>query len=556
MSNQNQVNETNCEKEPIAYINEIQPFGAMLVLDSALNVVQISANIGDWLGGPAKEIIGKHVSEFLSQRHIDSLIAFAKSRDRALVPVGLLDRKMKANAIAHMSDGYMIIELEPRDETTEPESADDAANGLQESVSILAATKSVDEFARCLAHCVRTVTQFDRVMIYRFHEDWHGEVIAEELRDGVDSYMGNHFPASDIPEPARRMFSSIWTRIIADVSQTPLPMVPDYPAGRSRPINLTLSSLRQPSGIHIEYLKNMNVGASLTISLMLNGKLWGLVACHHNQAKYVSYWVRSVCEFIGKFASQQLSSVIDVEAKNLVAQFSKLGQRIIESKNRLDVFEAISKQALELFDATSVLYVSDEGEIESSAGDTKSIPKEVILKLLDNLKNEKRSSIFFSNRLPTSMEFFAPYKALASGLIAVRMLKGYLLILRPEYVQVLTWGGNPDKAVSKSTSDKLHPRKSFEAWKEQVEGHSRRWSDAEVVAAESLAALIDASVPLYHQQENKSSEIKDELRSSLTSSIKLLEELRQDELVSPVFSFNLKTLQARFDDLSNLVSEA
>lgn len=548
------VDESNCDKEPVAYINEIQSYGAMLVLDSAMYVAQASSNISDWLGETTDSIIGEHCSAFFSDRQIETLNAFALNKDRALVPVGVVGSKVKANAIAHFSDGCTIIELEPRDESTDIHDADNAASGLQECIVTLSKTNTIEEFADELVRCVRKVTGLDRVMLYKFHEDWHGEVIGEARAPGVDSYLGNHFPASDIPEPARKLFMANWTRLIADVISQPISLVPNLVAGRGRPINLTQSSLRQPSPIHVEYLKNMNVGASLTISLIVNGRLWGLIAGHHSTAKYTNYWIRSVCEFIGKFASEHLSGIIKKEALQLVSQFSSIGQKILESKNRISIFDSISERALRLFAASGVLYVTDDGQIEGKCGD-EIAPAATISRLVKVLIEEKRSSIYFTNRLPATFELFRGLQEKASGLIAIKMLHGYLLIFRPEYKHTLTWGGNPEKAVTASAPDKLHPRKSFDAWKEQVAGQSKRWTDSEVVAAETLASLLDASIPLYEVSENKGSELSEGLRVSIKHSIKLLDQLRNEELVDPVFSLNLKVLQSRYNELSNLISD-
>lgn len=548
-----QVDESNCDREPVAYINEIQSYGALLVLDGSMYVVQTSANISDWLEESTESIIGEHCSAFFSERQLETLNSFASNKDRALVPVGVVGSKIKANAIAHISDGCMIIELEPRDESTDMHDADNAASGLQECIVTLSKTNTVKEYAEELVRCVRKVTGLERVMLYKFHEDWHGEVVGEDLRPGMDSYMGNHFPASDIPEPARKLFTANWTRLIADVNSPSIPLVPSHSAGRGRPINMTLSALRQASPIHIEYLKNMNVGASLTISLIVNGRLWGLIAGHHSTAKYTNYWIRSVCEFIGKFASEHLASIIKKDALQLVSQFSSIGQKILESKNRLSLFDSIGEKSLRLFDASAVIYASEDGNTEGQCGEI--IATATIQSLVQSLREEKRSSIFFTNRLPATFEIFKGNEEKASGLIAIKMLHGYLLIFRPEYKQTLTWGGNPEKAVSVSSPNKLHPRKSFEAWKEQVAGQSKRWSDAEVVAAETLASLLDASIPLYEVAEVGSSEINEGLRISIKHSIKLLDQLRNEELVDPVFSMNLKVLQSRYNELSSMISE-
>lgn len=549
------INESNCDKEPVAFINQIQPFGAMIVVDEHMNIAQVSANIERWLGEPAEDVVGKPVSEYFGIRQMEAVTAFASSQNsRALIPIRVLGKHShhKANAIAHNSiDGYLVLELEPRDEDADASSADLASAGLKECIDSISATETLDSFVQTLAKCVHKLTDFDRVMIYRFHEDWHGEVVAEAKvpEVEVESYMGNHFPASDIPEPARKLFAATWTRVIADVNLDPVSMQPVYADGRGRPINLTLSSLRQASPIHIEYLKNMNVRSSLTISLLLNGRLWGLVACHHRKPKYLNYWMRSTCEFIGKFASEHLKGIVTAESKELLSRFSSLGLKIVDDPKKQNM-EQICREAAQLFHASHVLFVPDEGKI---FGSRNSVPDEGLLALHKWLREVKKSNLFFSNRLSDNVEYFKTHQKSASGLIAVRMLSGYLMIFRPEYLQTLTFAGNPEKAFELGL-ERLHPRVSFEAWKHEVKGQSKRWSDAEVICAQSLASLFDAtSTPV---EEGEDWALTPSIRNSLMQSIKLIDELTDDEMVSHVLSLKLKTMRSRFSEVLNFLDKA
>lgn len=544
---ENTIDQGNCDKEPVAFINQIQSFGAMIVLDKHLNVAQVSENIEEWLALPSSEVIGKSVSEFFGVRQIEAITAFASSlNSRALMPIGVIGKQgaNRANAIAHSTEGYVVLELEPWDEETDARSADLASAGLKNCIESMSATSSLSTFCDTLAECVRSLTGFDRVMVYRFHEDWHGEVVAEARIDDVESYLGNHFPASDIPEPARKLFAAGWVRVISDVQKSPYDLVPTYAAGRSRPVNLTMSSLRQASPVHIEYLKNMNVGASLTISLLLNGSLWGLVACHNRKAKYMNYWMRSTCEFVGKFASEHLKGVISAESEDLVKRFSELGLQIVDDPRKLNM-EAICTEAAELFHASNVVFVSDAGKIQGGRNRVSDVD---LMALHGWLKNERKSKLHFTNRLGDNLQVFSKHQALASGLIAARMFDGYLLIFRPEYLQVLTYAGNPEKAVQPG-SDRLHPRVSFAAWKQEVQGQSKRWTDAEVVSAQSLASLLDASI----QSDENDYALAPVIQGSLTQSIKVIDDLADDELISPLLLSKLQTMRSRLADVLELL---
>jgi light-regulated signal transduction histidine kinase (bacteriophytochrome) len=546
-----QLDLTNCDKEPVAFINEIQSFGAIVILDASLKIVQASENIGEWLGVSAPDILGRDFCEFLSERQVSSIRAFSGAiAGTSTLPIGLVGAATKVNAIAHASDDLIVVEFEPRDLVPHTGSEDSGAGGLEGCLRSLATAETPAEVANILATCVKEVTGYDRVMVYMFHHDWHGEVIAEQTAPGVDKFLGHHFPASDIPEPARRLFASNWIRVISDVQKPPVSLHPKFPQGRYSPVDLTLSTLRQPSPIHVEYLKNMEVGASMTISVLLDGELWGLVACHHRTPRYQDYWMRSMCEFIGKYASDQLKRVTEGVGRSVVAKFSIIGQNLIEHDSS-SILELVHDEAAAFFGASEVLFVTDQNKV---LGRMDAIPQERLRELTEWLKANVNSQLFYTGRIVDTLPSFEPYAKFAAGVLSVKTGDGYLLIFRPEQVQEFTWGGNPTKSVEE-VATRLHPRSSFEAWKQTVVGHSKRWTDSELVAARMLASLFDATTP-ERTPVNGDGDLAPKLRDSLKRSITLLGELSKDEMIEPVLSIRMQLLQSRYQEMLDVLKEA
>ncbi|MFM7788294.1 MAG: GAF domain-containing protein, partial [Microcystis panniformis] len=181
------------------------------------------------------------------------------------------------------------------------------------SIDKLEATRSLKDFCNIIVKEVRKMTGFDRVMLYKFDEEDNGDVIAEDKIEQLEPYLGLRYPASDIPLPARNLLSANWIRQIPDATSEPVDLVPSLHPETQQPLNLTLSSLRSASPCHLEYLHNMGVGASLTISLIENKRLWGIIACHHRTPKYVPYELRKACEFLGRVIFSEISAREETE---------------------------------------------------------------------------------------------------------------------------------------------------------------------------------------------------------------------------------------------------
>jgi light-regulated signal transduction histidine kinase (bacteriophytochrome) len=262
-----------------------------------------------------------------------------------------------------------------------------------------------------------------------------------------------------------------------------------------------------------------------------------------------------MCEFIGKYASDQLKRLAEVESHAAISRFSIIGQSLIESAPT-KVLEAVHEEATEFFGASEIVYVDAAGNVN---GKLKMLPIDAVSEIAAWLRTNVASDLFFTNRLSDTLESFAPLSKLAAGLLSVRVNNGYLVIFRPEHVETIVWGGNPDKAVeSEGISHRLHPRHSFEAWREQVKLQSQRWSDGDLFAARMLGSLLDASTIDRNLNDGlESGELNaPKMRESLTRSISLLEELAADEMVETVLSMRLNLLRARYQEMLEFLQEA
>ncbi len=448
------VDFSDCEKEPVRFIGAIQPFGALLRTNSKNIITHYSANFQEITGQDGKTLLGQEFS------------------------LQMLDVKKFSLSILKHLDGK-IIEIEK-----------------QQNQSLLNINPYLDQMQTCLdlgsllqsaSEVMARVSGFERVLIYKFHEDAHGEVVAETVASGVESFMGLHFPSSDIPPQARSIFLENWVRMIPQVSYVPVAILgKDSPEG----IDLGKSLLRAVSPIHLEYLKNMNVGASLTISIIVDGKLWGLFACHNTKPLYLQKSVRDNCETLGRFCSSLIRDINLKEISQHASYLEVIHRKLISKISHTDdLSKELTENSPTLVDiiksdgAAAALYVDGYW---ATIGD---VPDETQLDELVNwIGSEHPGDIYYTNELSKVFPKAEPYKFIASGVLATsipKMKRSYILWFRPEIIQTVKWAGNPDKVVD-SVNGRLTPRASFEEWRQSVKGTSLPWKIWEIDAALEL----------------------------------------------------------------------
>lgn len=484
------VDLTNCEREPIHILGHVQSHGYLLaILPDSYSVVHASDNIVDLLGIPATDLLGKSIDTLFSGTDlpastvVELLNIGRRNHSWETInpqPVTLNDKPW--NLIIHEYQGLIILEWE---------SAGDERNTainqqlIAQSLTEVQASRTLPDLLQNTAQRIKTIIGYDRVMVYQFSPDWHGHVVAEAKDDHLEPYLGLHYPASDIPRQARELYKINLVRLIADVGSTPsrILSLPDWPV--DQPLDLTHSVLRAVSPIHIEYLKNMGVQASMSISLLYRGELWGLISCHNTTPRFVDYPARQAAKFVSQLLSSALEFRRSEEDKTNLLQYSQNAQRLHEQLLLTDdVPRALTKfpiTALNVTNATGVALLFNDKIYQ--LGQT---PSETQLWDLGQWLTTTNTETFLeTNHLASLYPPAEEFREVGAGMLAIalsREMKEYVLWFKPERIREVTWAGNPDKPVTVGGDGQLRlsPRKSFEAWTEIVRNTSNHWTETEI----------------------------------------------------------------------------
>jgi chemotaxis family two-component system sensor kinase Cph1 len=513
---------TSLKEAPIHFHTQIQAHGVLLVLDEpALNILQISNNTWNIFGVSPENMLCKTLVDLLDPFQMERIQAGLSEQNLDFINPSKIwvkkngDEYTVFDAVFHRNqEGFLILELEP---AISPENIPFLSlyHLAKASINLLEKTTNLREFGQIIVQEVRKVTGFDRVMLYKFDEDGHGCVVAEEKLANLEPYLGLHYPESDIPKPARKLFISNSIRIIPDTKSQQVPIIPASNPVSDRPIDLTNSILRSAAPCHLEYLDNMGVGASLTISLIKDQKLWGLIACHHQSPKYVSYELRKACEFLGRVIFGEISVREETQDYDYQMSLTHIQSILIEYMSLSENFiDGLVKHQQNLLDLTGA-----QGAAVCFGGKCTVIgetPKEEDLDLLvEWLKNNVNEEVFYTDSLPKIYPDAVGFKNLTSGLLAIPLSKrNYVLWFRPEVIQTVNWGGDPHKAFEihqSSGNVRLCPRKSFELWKETVHLTSLPWQYVEIKAA---LALRKAIVNIVLRQADELAQLAQDLERS------------------------------------------
>jgi len=479
-----------CSRELIHIPGAIQPHGVLLAFSEPdLTCAQVSGNAATVFGCDPDAVLGRKFTDLIAipPESWEAILADPSLASPVVARVG--DRSY--DLLLHRHDSLLIAELEPSSGVSPLR----YHRRLQAVFALMRAAGTLPTLYEISARFISEITGYERVMVYRFDEDWHGEVVGEHLSAEVDSYMGHHFPASDIPEQARALYARSWLRIIPDASYTPVPLLPELNPSTGQPIDLSGSVLRSVSPIHLEYLRNMDVAASMSISLVVEGCLWGLIACHHREARALPYAARAACELFGQVASLEIGSQQETrrlaEHVQAAAIQTKFFDVISEEQNVVQALVKYTPFLLEFMSATgAVIYVNGKTTL---VGETPAEPQvEGLLRWLQELR---LSPLYATDALSEHFSEAAAYKGVASGLLAVKLSRveeHYICWLRPEVVTSVTWAGNPAKPNDPDRI--LHPRKSFAAWTQELTGRSLPWGETEIQGAKELRTALNALV--------------------------------------------------------------
>lgn len=502
-----------CEREPIHLPGAIQPHGFLVALDEeSLRATYASANVEQYLhrpvdkilDQPAADIFGPGILGKLDLARQDKLFA-RKAIHLKGDSLGDLTTGRELDLVAHRRDGLILLE----GETVALNSAESILElhaRLEPVLDDMERAESVLSLCQQAAVEVRQLTGFDRVLIYQFDVEWNGRVIAEDRNEFLPSYLDLRFPAEDIPRQARELYRLNRLRLIVSADYQPVSIIASPRYSRAgQPLDLSLSTLRSVSPVHLQYMRNMGTASSMSISIIRNDTLWGLISCHHHQPRSLSFARRAACELLGQVFSLQLT------AREQNDHFSRRVQRqgvlttlLAKLSGQPNFVEALghhSSEVMALVGAQGFAILHEKRCV--LCGET---PLEDEVKALGEwLGNQPIWEVFHSDSLSREFSPAANYSATASGLLAVsvsRVHTTYVLWFRPEVVETVTWGGDPRKTwqASETSPAALTPRSSFEAWKQVVRARSVPWLAEDVeVASEFRQAIV--SVVLKRAEE-------------------------------------------------------
>ncbi|MDB9528764.1 GAF domain-containing protein [Oscillatoria sp. CS-180] len=491
---------SNCDREPIHIPTAIQPHGVLLVLRKEdWRILQISQNTEDYLGRSPEQLLDQPLTQLLNEPQIRAIEECLMGEFEAVNPlrieVDVDDSRQCFSGVVHRSEDLIVLELEP-------EKSQEAVNFfnfygfIKHPVNRIQQTQTLEELCQVAVEVVKQVSGFDRVMVYRFDDEGAGSVIAEVKEPNLSSYLGLHYPATDIPQQAKYLYTLNLLRLIPDAAYEAVPIVPTQNPVTQKPLDMSLAMLRSVSPLHTEYLANMGVKASMSISLIQNHKLWGLIACHHHTPRQLSYERRTVCEFLGQVISLQLASRQDNEDAEYKLSLQSLQANFVDVlTNGQSLQEALMQNPQNLLNLATA-----EGAVFCENGDFTVIGKtpepEAMTPLVSWLSSQfSRDGVYETACLSQSYPPAASFSQRASGLLAIsisRMQQIYVLWFKPEVVQTVTWAGNPNKPVEIDEDGEVYlsPRQSFERWKEMVHRRSLPWKTCEVEAVLELRRTV------------------------------------------------------------------
>jgi len=488
-----------CGSIPLHLVNLIQPHGMLLVLDKELRIVQTSVNMGQVFSVPVDGFLEQPLSAYLPPQQfadIQDKIKNQNSQDKIpfVFTFSVQDQQVTFTALVHPKEEYIIIELE---EST-PLFPENSFIGLYQQIKYITAllkqAANTAETAQIMANELKKLTDFDRVLVYQFDPRWNGKVIAQAKEPDMNDYMDLRFPASDVPKQARDLYLSNPYRLIPTRSYQPVGLVPVINPLSQRFTDLSDCNLRSVATVHLEYLANLNIMASMSLPIIIQDKLWGLISCHHKTPKNPSYEMRSAMELLSGIVSAQIAARENEAAMLLRVKLRGIHAKLLEQIYHQERFtDGLLTEDAHLHDllnlsGAAVIY---DGSIRTS-GIT---PGEQEIKELTYwLRRNNLDKLYFTDTLPSVYARSQEYQELASGLIVLTINADqgeYILGFRPEVLQTIKWGGDPNQAIQMEPDGKsYHPRNSFATYQEIVKHTSLPWASEEVDAAEALRSAV------------------------------------------------------------------
>ena len=483
-----------CGKVPLHQTNLIQPQGVLIVVDrNNFQIIQVSENITDIINTDYKEIVGQSLSEYINESDIQKL---KEKINRQLS--GKLNLSIKIGTVNYLTyispaEKYFIIEVDNTRSKLNDDSFISVYENVKSAMLEIDAATTLNEVYNVSISELKRISGFDKIMMYRFDEEWNGDVVAEVKEESMDSYLHLKFPASDIPKQARELYKKTTYRLIPDVDYKPVKLYPVLNSVTNTFTDLSDSNYRSVAGVHLEYLRNMNVKASMSTRIMVDNELWGLISCHHRTPKFLSFEQCSVFELLSNVISAKITSLINRQVFDYKSLAQKLYSNIIEDtykNNLLSGIDENKEELLKLLNVTGIVVVMNN--IINSFGE---VPEQhEIIDVVEWLRAKNFKKTYYLSNLSSVFEPARIYAKKASGLLVLPIdpERGkFILAFRPEAVQNVQWGGNPNEAIQFEQDGKsYHPRNSFKLWQQTFYNTSLPWKPEELEVAEQLKNFI------------------------------------------------------------------
>lgn len=504
-----QADLTNCERELIHLAGSVQPHGVLLaVREPAFTVLQASANVGAMLGRQVADLLGQPIATLGGDLDAQ-LRRIAEEPDldetvplRCRLRVSAVDAAFEG--VAHRVPGQaLVVELEPLATPADgvPVVEMDGAalsSHLSTAVQRFSGASTIGTLADAVVKCVREMTGYDRVMVYKFDPEGHGKIIAESRDPRLEPLLGHHYPSTDIPQRARELYLRNRVRLLVDVDYRAAELLPRLLPGTGAELDMSMCTLRSMSPLHLQYLRNMGVTATLVVSLVREGRLWGLIACHHYKAYNLRYALRSAVDLLAEVISTRIAAIENYAYAQVAIQVRRLEQRLIEATSTEGDWRFAllrnPRTLLQPLDASGAALFTDDEIL--TTGEVPSTPQ--LRALQQWVEEQSFDRLFHCSAVERDNPALAALTPTASGVVAVKLSSDrpdYLMWFRKEQLMTVTWAGNPAKAVVATNPLELSPRSSFAAWSELVRGTALPWTGSELALARAIgASLIDIIV--------------------------------------------------------------
>ncbi|MCP2728716.1 GAF domain-containing protein [Limnofasciculus baicalensis] len=519
----NHLSNLNNSNKPSYSTTSIQSHGVLLVLkEPQLTIQQVSGNTWNFLGLHPQFLLNKRLKDIINVKQFKTIKNGLKGDLEYLNPLDLSiqcrNKTLWLNGIIHRSNQLIILELEPKD-------IDKTYNYfgfyhlIKNPIAQMQKARTIDEICQVIVREIREITGFDRVAIYRLEADGSGGIIAEEKAENLTSFLGWHYAASDISESAKQLSLNNLLRFIPDLNYEPISLIPEINPVTQQPLDMSFSILRSVSPFYIEYLKNMGVAATMTVSLLGGQKLWGTIACYHQTPKYISYQIRTVCEFLGRAMALELGAKEDRQYLDYQLKLKSIQSTFIEAisqaDNLLDVLVVDSNRLLELVGAEGAIVYLDEQLIYLG----KTPNSQEIQDLIGWIGSQIEQDIFYTDSLAKLYPAAEVFKEVGSGLLVLSISKIHkycILWFRPEILEIVKLSDDIKDSITVKTEDEckgLTPHQSFARWKETVRLTSLPWQECEI---ESALELRSAIVGILLRKAEELMEIKAQLEVRVT----------------------------------------